>query len=68
MFSVAKIFFFSLYRVQKNNNNKKFQAKRFEPATSWSPSFYSTAAPLTLGHYMPLGMIALVCGGDRHFQ
>jgi hypothetical protein len=68
MFSVAKIFFFSLYRVQKNNNNKKIQAKRFEPATSWSPSFYSTAASLTLGHYMPLGMIPLVCGGDRHFQ
>jgi hypothetical protein len=49
--------------VQKNN--KKFQTKSFEPATSWSPSFYSTAAPLTLGHYSPLGMMPLVGGGHR---
>jgi len=62
-------FFFPLYRVQKNIIViKKISAKRFEPATSWSLSFYSSAAPLTLRHYTPLGMIPLVCGGDRRFQ
>ena len=47
---------------------KIIPAKRFEPATPWSPSLYSTAAPLTLRHYTPLGVIPVVCGGDRHFQ
>jgi hypothetical protein len=77
MFSIAKIFFYytecKKYNNNNNvnnnnNNNNKILAKRFEPATSWSPSLYSTAAPLTLRHYTPLGMIPLVCGGDRHFQ
>jgi hypothetical protein len=68
MFSVAKIIFFIIQSAKKFNNNKKIQAKRFEPVTSWSPSLYSTAALLTLRHYTPLGMIPLVWGGDRHFQ
>ena len=68
VFYCKNIFFIIQSAKKFNNNNKKIQAKRFEPATSWSPSFYSTAAPLTLGHYTPLGMIPLVCGGDRYFQ
>ena len=67
MFSIAKIIF-STIQSAKNIIIKKIPAKRFEPATSWSPSLYSTAAPSTLRHYSPLGMIPLVCGGDRHFQ
>jgi len=67
MFPVAKIFFY--YRVQNIIIIIiKLPAKRFEPATSWSPSLYSTAAPSTLGHYTTLGMIPLVCGGNRNFQ
>jgi len=66
MFSIAKIFFFHYTECKKYN--KKNPPKRFEPATSWLPSLYSTAAPLMLRHYTPLGMIPLVCGGDRHFQ
>jgi len=46
MFSIAKIFFY--YTECKKYNNKKIPAKIFEPATSRSPSFYSTAAPATL--------------------
>jgi len=69
MFSIAKIIFFIIQSAKKYNNKKIIiPAKKFEPATSWSPSLYSTAAPLTLRHYTPLGMIPLVCGGDRHFQ
>jgi len=67
MFSIAKIIFFIIQSAKKINK-KKIQAKRFKPATSWTPSFYSTAAPLTLRHYTLLGMIPLVCNGDRHFQ
>ena len=65
MFSIAKIIFFITQSANKYNNKKKIiPAKRFEPATSWSPSFYSTTAPLTLRHYTPLTMIPLVSGGD----
>jgi hypothetical protein len=69
MFSIAKMILFITQSSQKyNSNNKKISAKRFEAATSWSSSLYSTTAPLTLRQYTPLGMIPLVCGGDRHFQ
>jgi hypothetical protein len=69
MFSIAKIFFF-IIQGTKSIIIKEIiiPAKIFEPATSWSPSLYSTAAPLKLRHYTPLGMIQLVSGGDPHFQ
>jgi len=50
-------YFFFHYTECKKNMIKKIPAKRFEPATSWSPSFYSTSAPLTFRHYTPLGTI-----------
>jgi hypothetical protein len=62
-------YFFIIQSAKKYNNKKVIiPTKRFEPATSWSLSLYSTAAPLTLPHYTPLGMIPLVSSGDRHFQ
>jgi hypothetical protein len=70
-FLLQKYFFFIIQSAKKynnNNNNKKILPKRFKPATSWSLSFYSTAALLTLCHYSPLSMIPLVWGSDRHFQ
>jgi len=68
IFSIAKIIFFIIQSAKNIIIIKKIPAKRFESATLWSPSLYSTAAPWTLRHYMPLGMIPLVCGSDRHFK
>jgi hypothetical protein len=60
-------YFFVVIQGAKNIIQIKISAKRFEPPTSWSPSFYSTAAPLTLRHFTLLVIIQIVCGGHFRF-
>jgi hypothetical protein len=71
MFSIEEIIFVITQSAKKNNNinnNNKSGQKIRTGDIVVAVFVYSTATPLTLRHYTPLGMIPLVCGGDRHFQ